>query len=37
MRVIGVGAPDVLHQADAVIDGFAGFGPREMEQRLMAV
>jgi beta-phosphoglucomutase len=37
MRVIGVGAPDVLHEADAVIDGFAGFGPREMEQRLMAV
>jgi beta-phosphoglucomutase len=37
MRVIGVGAPDLLNEADAVIDGFAGFGPKEMEQRLMAV
>ena len=37
MRVVGVGAPEVLHEADAVIAGFAGFGPREMEQGLMAV
>jgi beta-phosphoglucomutase len=37
MRVIGVGASDVLHEADAVIAGFAGFGPKEMEQRLMAI
>ena len=37
MRVIGVGASDVLQEADAVIAGFAGFGPKEMEQRLMAI
>ena len=37
MRVIGVGVPDVLHEADMVIAGFAGFGPNEMEQGLMAV